>query len=133
MSQGRRGSHSIGTHSNADWDPTGPEAPRDLLHDRYAVGRVIGRGAFARVVVAYDIVTDARVAIKITRKASRSFHQRARKEIEILRVLGGGGGARAVGTGETSVGHPNVVTLLDHFAHRGESDALFGPEESCCY
>jgi dual specificity tyrosine-phosphorylation-regulated kinase 1 len=130
MSQGRRGSHSIGTHSNADWDPTGPEAPRDLLHDRYAVGRVIGRGAFARVVVAYDIVTDARVAIKITRKASRSFHQRARKEIEILRVLGGGGGARAAGESETSVGHPNVVTLLDHFAHRGESDALFGPEES---
>ena len=130
LSQGRRGSHSIGTHSNADWDPTGPKAPRDLLHDRYAVGRVIGRGAFARVVVAYDIVTDARVAIKITRKASKSFHQRARKEIEILRVLGGGGGARAVGTSETSVGHPNVVTLLDHFAHRGESDALFGPEES---
>ena len=133
MSQGRRGSHSIGTHSNADWDPTGPKAPRDLLHDRYAVGRVIGRGAFARVVVAYDIVTDARVAIKITRKASKSFHQRARKEIEILRVLGGGGGARGAGRAgesETSVGHPNVVTLLDHFAHRGESDALFGPEES---
>ena len=67
-------------------------APRHLLHDVYAVGRVIGRGAFARVVVAYDIVTDARVAIKIIRNASRSFHARARKEIEILRVLGGGGG-----------------------------------------
>ena len=126
----RRGSHSH-SHSLADWDPHA-KAPRDLLHDRYAVGRVIGRGAFARVVVAYDIVTDARVAIKITRKASRSFHARARKEIEILRVLGGGGGARgaAAGASETSVGHPNVVVLLDHFAHRGESEALFGPEES---
>ena len=108
------------------------EAPRDLLHDRYAMGRVIGRGAFARVVVAYDIVADARVAIKIARRASRSFDARARKEIEILRVLGGGGGARgaAAGASETSVGHPNVVTMLDHFAHKGKSEALFGPGES---
>ena len=100
------------------------------------MGRVIGRGAFARVVVAYDIVTDARVAIKIIRNASRSFHARARKEIEILRVLGGGGGARgarsagASGTNEGS--HPNVVVMLDHFALRRGDDAsgLFGPEES---
>ena len=103
-----------------------------MLHDRYAMGRVIGRGAFARVVVAYDIVADARVAIKIARRASRSFDARARKEIEILRVLGGGGGARgaAAGASETSVGHPNVVTMLDHFAHKGKSEALFGPGES---
>lgn len=111
-------------------------APRDLLHDRYAVGRVIGRGAFARVVVAYDIVADARVAIKITRRASRSHNARARKEIEILRVLGGGGGARgpdprAAGASETSVGHPNVVAMLDHFVvAKGESEALFGAEAS---
>ena len=145
---GRLGSHTS-VHTGASWRASGSpadrdattaraevSAPRHLLHDRYAVGRVIGRGAFARVVVAYDIVTDARVAIKITRSASRSFHARARKEIEILRVLGGGGGARgarsagASGTNEGS--HPNVVVMLDHFALRRGDDAsgLFGPEES---
>lgn len=150
---GRLGSHTS-VQSGASWRVSGgaghggspadrdaptvraSTAPRHLLHDRYAVGRVIGRGAFARVVVAYDIVTDARVAIKIIRNASRSFHARARKEIEILRVLGGGGGARgarsagASGTNEGS--HPNVVVMLDHFALRRGDDAsgLFGPEES---
>ena len=110
---GRLGSHTS-VQSGASWRVSGgaghggspadrdaptvraSTAPRHLLHDRYAVGRVIGRGAFARVVVAYDIVTDARVAIKIIRNASRSFHARARKEIEILRVLGGGGAREAL-------------------------------------
>ena len=145
---GRLGSHTSVQHgaswrasgSPADRDATTARAevsaPRHLLHDRYAVGRLIGRGAFARVVVAYDIVTDARVAIKITRSASRSFHARARKEIEILRVLGGGGGARgarsAGASGENEGSHPNVVVMLDHFALRPGDDAagLFGPEES---
>ena len=145
---GRLGSHTS-VHTGASWRASGSpadrdattaraevSAPRHLLHDRYAVGRVIGRGAFARVVVAYDIVTDARVAIKITRSASRSFHARARKEIEILRVLGGGGGARgarsAGASGEMEGSHPNVVVMLDHFALRRGDDAsgLFGPEES---
>ena len=144
---GRLGSHTS-VHTGASWRASGSPAdrdaptarastaPRHLLHDRYAVGRVIGRGAFARVVVAYDIVTDARVAIKIIRNASRSFHARARKEIEILRVLGGGGGARgarsAGASGEMEGSHPNVVVMLDHFALRRGDDAsgLFGPEES---
>ena len=148
---GRLGSHTSAmtraSGSPADRDATTARAevsaPRHLLHDRYAVGRVIGRGAFARVVVAYDIVTDARVAIKITRSASRSFHARARKEIEILRrlnthtkLVGGNGGARgarsAGASGETEGSHPNVVVMLDHFALRRGDDAsgLFGPEES---
>jgi serine/threonine protein kinase len=31
------------------------------VHDRYVVGRVIGRGSFAQVMVAYDVLTDTKV------------------------------------------------------------------------
>ena len=63
---------------------------RDILHDRYAVGRVIGKGSFARVVVGYDIVTDTRVALKVV-KGSEAFHAQAAKELEILKALGARG------------------------------------------
>ena len=52
------------------------------------MGRVIGKGSFARVVVGYDIVTDTRVALKVVRR-SDAFHAQAAKELEILRALGG--------------------------------------------
>ena len=108
---GRLGSHTS-VQSGASWRVSGgaghggspadrdaptaraSTAPRHLLHDRYAVGRVIGRGAFARVVVAYDIVTDARVAIKIIRNASRSFHARAQRNRDPARARRGRGRAR---------------------------------------
>ena len=102
-----------------------------LLHDRYVLGRVIGKGSFARVIVAYDIVTDTRVAVKVI-KRSDAFQAQALKEIEVLRVLGGGGGARGPeGTGEafTRVGHPCVVRMLDAFVHRGANVAA-GMDES---
>lgn len=106
-----------------------PTDARDILHDRYVVGRVIGAGAFARVVVGYDIVTDTRVAIKIIRKTHKKNAQNVqRREIEVLRVLGGGGGSRGdVNTTDDTdgflsrrTGHPNVVTLLDSFTTQRE-------------
>ena len=107
---------------------------RDILHDRYAVGRVIGKGSFARVVVGYDIVTDTRVALKVV-KRSEAFHAQAAKELEILKALGGhagrsieknggnnemdAGGSKGDGDGRRREGHPNVVSMLDAFVHRG--------------
>ena len=83
------------------------------------MGRVIGRGSFGRVAVGYDIVTDTRVALKA---AARSDARRAQatREIETLKMLGGGGG-------EKGGGHPNVVRMLDAFVHRGE-DVFFERE-----
>jgi dual specificity tyrosine-phosphorylation-regulated kinase 1 len=102
-----------------------------LLRDRYVLGRVIGRGSFARVIVAYDIVTDTRVAVKVIKRTD-AFQAQALKEIEVLRVLGGGGGARGpegAGEASTRVGHPCVVRMLDAFAHRGANVAA-GMDES---
>ena len=85
--------HSGGGGGLVETDPawqglTGHAESRNILHDRYAVGRVIGKGSFARVVVGYDIVTDTRVALKVVRR-SDAFHAQAAKELEILRALGG--------------------------------------------
>ena len=124
--------HSGGGGGLVETDPawqglTGHAESRNILHDRYAVGRVIGKGSFARVVVGYDIVTDTRVALKVVRR-SDAFHAQAAKELEILRALGGhapafdeggdntGGRTQAATTTE---GHPNVVSMLDAFVHRG--------------
>jgi dual specificity tyrosine-phosphorylation-regulated kinase 1 len=96
------------------------------------VGRVIGRGSFGQVIVAYDVLTDTRVALKVIKRSER-FDRQAVKEVDVLRVLGGGGGgggrgpeegeeeARGKGAegGEGRAGHPNVVTLLDSFIHQG--------------
>ena len=113
----RRSGASSG--SAARTAPRRPADPRDILHDRYVVGRVIGRGSFGRVAVGYDIVTDTRVALKA---AARSDARRAQatREIETLKMLGGGGG-------EKGGGHPNVVRMLDAFVHRGE-DVFFERE-----
>ena len=118
----RRSGASSG--SAARTAPRRPADPRDILHDRYVVGRVIGRGSFGRVAVGYDIVTDTRVALKA---AARSDARRAQatREIETLKMLGGGGGEK--GGADDRGGHPNVVRMLDAFVHRGE-DVFFERE-----
>lgn len=51
-------------HDNHNRD-NGPGFLRSKsLADRYAVGRVIGRGGFGVTYIGYDLVNDARVAIK---------------------------------------------------------------------
>ena len=55
------------------------EDPRDIVHDRYVVGRVIGRGSFGQVIVAYDLVADRHVALKVI-KRSETFYKQALKE-----------------------------------------------------
>ena len=124
--------HSGGGGGLVETDPawqglTGHAESRNILHDRYAVGRVIGKGSFARVVVGYDIVTDTRVALKVVRR-SDAFHAQAAKELEILRALGGHapafdeGGDNTGGRTQAATateGHPNVVSMLDAFVHRG--------------
>jgi serine/threonine protein kinase len=54
------------------------EDPRDIVHDRYVVGRVIGRGSFGQVIVAYDLVADRHVALKVI-KRSETFYKQALK------------------------------------------------------
>lgn len=113
-----RSALELTTSTSVGWK--GPTDPRDILHDRYVVGRVVGRGAFGFVIVAYDMVNDVRVAMKIIKKG-HDFDSHAKREIEVLRVLGGGGGGRGEGEGK-NVGHPCVVSLLDSFTHVGRVD-----------
>lgn len=101
MSSGGRG--GVGTTTRDSQNVSLDTSARDILHDRYVVGRVIGAGAFARVVLGYDIITDTRVAVKIVKNNSKQFHAQARKELAVLKTLG------------EKNGHPNVVTLLDSF------------------
>ena len=133
---GTTGTAGAGLEADPTWRALASSAEsRDILHDRYAVGRVIGKGSFARVVVGYDIVTDTRVALKVV-KRSDAFHAQAAKELEILKALGGhgggsfennggnngmdnNGGSKGDGDGRRREGHPNVVSMLDAFVHRG--------------
>ena len=50
---------SAGTSPSQASSHGGP--PRDIVHDRYVVGRLIGKGSFAQVMVAYDVLTDTNV------------------------------------------------------------------------
>ena len=79
-------------------------------------------------------MTDTRVALKVV-KRSEAFHAQAAKELEILKALGGhagrsieknggnnemdAGGSKGDGDGRRREGHPNVVSMLDAFVHRG--------------
>jgi len=58
----------------------------ELVHDRYLMERVIGRGSFGQVVRAYDTVTRQRVAVKIIR-SDKGYFDQAQTEVRMTSVL----------------------------------------------
>lgn len=99
---------------------------REILHDRYVMEHMIGRGSFGQVAVAYDVLTDTQVALKVT-KRTETFDRQALKEIEVLSALAEEGGMRRGGPRgkedkRQTTGHPNIVALLDSFIQSGPPD-----------
>jgi len=58
----------------------------ELWGDRYEVKRVLGRGSFGQVVMAFDNQTKETVSIKII-KNKRAFHEQAKIEIRLLQTM----------------------------------------------
>jgi serine/threonine protein kinase len=69
-----------------------------VLADRYALGEVIGRGGMAEVYKAEDQLLQRSVAIKVLREMPETNHD-ARFQAEVRTLA--------------SLGHPNLVTVLD--------------------
>lgn len=71
-----------------------------LFLNRFNLIRELGEGSFGMVILAHDIVTDNKVALKIIQKSSilkMSHINRLRREINLLRLLK----------------HPNIVRLYE--------------------
>jgi serine/threonine protein kinase len=83
-----------------------PEPIPPLLKRRYEVGRLIGRGATARVFRAYDRLDRRRVAVKLFHPGAVPTEERRRlKEIQILSRLQ----------------HPGLVALYDAGTQDGQA------------
>jgi serine/threonine-protein kinase PRP4 len=86
----------------------------DLLRDRYTLMQLMGKGTFAKVVLAKDKKTGQMVAIKIS--ASRdTMHKAARKEAQFFRKL----------NEQDSVGKKYIIQMIDHFDHKGHKCIVF--------
>lgn len=59
--QGQQRTHSASAGTSPSQASSHGGPPRDIVHDRYVVGRLIGKGSFGQVVVAYDVLTDTSV------------------------------------------------------------------------
>jgi len=94
--------------------PTAPYNPSvdDLFDGRYRLGRVLGRGGYARVYEAVDTSLGRTVALKVIdgEGADPSDAARVRSEIRLL----------------ASLSHPSLVTLYD--ARLAESPAYLSME-----
>ncbi len=82
-----------------------------IVGERYAIEGFVGNGGVARVYVAEDVATGARVAVKILRRDQihdRMTRERFLREVEIARAID----------------HPNVVRILDAGERRDRSPFL---------
>lgn len=88
--------------------------PGEVVHNRYTLKKVLGRGSFGQVVEAYDQLEQTDVAIKII-KNKLSFYNQALVEIKILE--------------HTKVQDPHdqyfIVRLFNHFVHRNHLCLVF--------
>lgn len=82
--------------------------PKEIIHDRYVIGKVIGKGSFGQVILAFDLKHERQVAVKVIR-SSEVFQQQALKELSVLRCIARGP--------EGSVGKDNTVRVLNAFRH----------------
>ena len=99
---------SPSTLTGGDASATVPSALRDLLADRYAVERQLGRGGMATVYLARDLKHDRPVAIKV-------MHAELANSIGADRFL------REISI-SSRLQHPHILTLIDS----GEASAPTG-------
>lgn len=84
----------------------------DQIEYRYQILKILGKGAFGTVVLAFDHKLIELKAIKIIRKEPR-FDKQALKEIEILEML------------NLDNKCENILSLVDHFMFRGHRCLVF--------
>src|ERR1700733_11318449 len=89
--------------------PDAPKSPDPALHDypdhpqqigRYRIEKVLGKGGFGRVYLAYDDQLNRAVAIKVPRPDRHSCLEDAEEYLAEARVL-------------ASLDHPNIVPVHD--------------------
>jgi len=113
-------------------------APRELVNDRYLLDKVLGRGSFGKVVLAYDLRNDKHVAIKVVERSERN-DVAVQQEIALLREInseadvGGSDMSCDTDSGDMSFltpasGRENCVRLLDAFAHDVDRSSQDGRE-----
>ena len=136
------GSGSGSSHLGAKRVNNAHAAPRELINGRYLLDKVLGRGSFGKVVLAYDLREDKHVAIKVVERSARNDVAVA-QEIALLREINGSGGndgSEASGMScdndmgddfsfllPTS-GKENCVRLLDAFEHDVDRSSPDGRE-----
>ncbi|WJX16182.1 CBL-interacting serine/threonine-protein kinase 16 [Trifolium repens] len=79
------------------------ELKANMLFDKYEVGRILGKGTFAKVYYAKDIATGEGVAIKVIDKdkvRKEGMMEQIKREISVMRL----------------VKHPNIVNLKEVMA-----------------
>ena len=106
-----------------------PGNAREVVRERYLLDKVLGRGSFGKVVLAYDLAKDRHVAIKVIERSKRTASA-VKQEVEILRQLNGGSigddESEESGSGEDSssmhklAGKDACVRLLDFFTHQAD-------------
>jgi eukaryotic-like serine/threonine-protein kinase len=85
-------------------------AAAPVIAGRYEVAELLGRGGASRVHAARDLVTGARVAVKLLDSGVKDTSPRVRREISALRLLR----------------LPGVVSLLDEGVHEGAPFLVMG-------
>jgi hypothetical protein len=86
------------------------DAASSVIAGRYEIAELLGRGGASRVHAARDLVTGARVAVKLLDAAVKDASPRVRREISALRLLR----------------LPGVVSLLDEGMHEGAPFLVLG-------
>jgi hypothetical protein len=86
------------------------DAANPVIAGRYEIAELLGRGGASRVHAARDLVTGARVAVKLLDAGAKDTSPRVRREISALRLLR----------------LPGVVSLLDEGMHEGAPFLVLG-------
>ena len=113
---------------------------RDVVNERYLLDKILGRGSFGKVVLAYDLAEDKHVAVKVIERSARSDAV-VDQEIAFLREINGESALSddidqmSISTrgdkttsAKTARGRESCVKLLDVFVH---STDKVGEEFKC--
>ncbi|XP_061360341.1 CBL-interacting serine/threonine-protein kinase 5-like [Gastrolobium bilobum] len=81
--------------------------PRNIIFDKYEMGRVLGQGNFAKVYYGRNLITNESVAIKVIKKdklKKERLVKQIKREVSVMRL----------------VRHPNIVELKEVMATKGK-------------
>ena len=125
----RTSENSTATESWTSPSRRQPGNAREVVHERYLLDKVLGRGSFGKVVLAYDLAKDRHVAIKVIERSKRTASA-VNQEVEFLRELNGGSigddDSEDSGSGGDSAstrrlpGKDACIRLLDFFTHQAD-------------